>query len=145
MRCTPDARQLFPECRFEFALRDTIFHVIGLAQTDPRRRRNGGATHRDRIRSAWGMCHLSLCTARIDAAVLFPGRQFVTRNEEGVARTTHIFFRSSMTSRGDDCTDILWAYFTAFASMLPTREVKCGRPRFPGGGCVMSAPDRPSV
>jgi hypothetical protein len=50
-----------------------------------------------------------------------------------------------MTSRGDDCTLILVeAYFTAFASILPTKEVNDGRLRFPGG-CVMSAPDWPSV
>ena len=60
------------------------------------------------------------------------------------ARTTHMFFRSSMTSRGDDCTLIREAYCTAFASILPTREVNDGRPRFrvPGGGCVMSPPGR---
>ena len=47
-----------------------------------------------------------------------------------------------MTSCGDNCTLILETYCTAFASMLPTREVNDGRPRFPGGGCVMSAPGR---
>jgi hypothetical protein len=61
------------------------------------------------------------------------------------ARTTHMFSRSSMTSRGDDCTLIIAAYFTAFASILPTKEVNDGRPWFPGGGCVMSAPDWPSA
>ena len=38
------------------------------------------------------------------------------------------------------CRLILKTYRTAFSSILPTSEVNDG---FPGGGCVMSAADRP--
>jgi len=57
-------------------------------------------------------------------------------------RTTHIFSMPSMSSCGDICTPILETYFAPVLSTLPTTEVNDGRHLAPGGGWVMSAPDK---
>ena len=131
--------KLLGEGRFEFTLRYTICTFDRFKPAA-----GGDATHRDKIRCVLGVFPWTLCIART-GAVVFASVSHRSRSHRMKARTTHMFFRSSMTSRGDDCTLIREAYCTAFASILPTREVNDGRPLLPGGGCVMSPPDWLSV
>ena len=46
---------------------------------------------------------------------------------------------SCMSPCGRACVPILEVYLAPLLSILPIREVVDGRPRDPGGGCVMSA------